>query len=392
MGISNKNLNPRRISPVRQRQIFGLIEAASNTPIIVLEDQLLTYCTQKHVFKRKVGLCIPNSNRIIMKCEHLSSYSPTGSMYDRVYPWLFLRAEERGFISPQSTRLIECSIGNAGAAFAHVARELGYKERSVILPSDIYRARIDQVSNWLGTDVVFSPKYIGPLGYIRLLEEMLTENRENRKLNCTTLRLYPVSKIRKVPIEPYTAFIQEVKASLRNLGHDEHIHTFVFGIGAGNTISNIGHCIKSQNLGGQVIVAEHVEQPFAYILKSGGTPPVGTTWSEFDHPATTIHGVPLSKLNLDLSVIDDVILTTRDQRDEGLMIANDILGLKAGRPTGTFLWSAIKHSETVENSNILVPIFDSIAKYSSGAWEPICGLDLMETQNSASLFGEMCYA
>ncbi len=390
MDISSDNSDARRISLSRRKQIFDLIKVVSDTPIIMLEDHLLSYYARGEVFRREVGLSVPNSNRIILKCEHLSSYSPTGSMYDRVYPWLFLRAEERGFISPRSTRLVECSIGNAGAAFAYVARELGYKERSVILPSDIYGARIDQVRNWLGTDVVFSPEYIGPLGYIRLLEEMLSENRKDRKLKRTTLRLYPISKIRKVPIEPYAAFFQEVKTSLRNLGHDDHIHSFVFGIGAGNTISNIGHCIKSQNLGGQVVVAEHAEHPFAHILKSGRTPPIGTTWSESDYPATTIHGVPLSKLNLDLSVIDDVILTTREQRDEGWMIANDILGLKAGRPTGTFLWSAIKYSERVENSNILVPIFDSIAKYSTGVWEPIYEPGFMETQKPASLSGVMC--
>lgn len=390
MDISNNNPNTRRISFARKKQIFALIEATSNTPIIVLEDQLLTYYARGEVFQQRVGLRIPNSNRIILKCEHLSSYSPTGSMYDRVYPWLFLRAEEHGFMSPESTNIIECSIGNAGAAFAYVARELGYNERSVILPSDIYGARIDQVRNWLGTEVVFSPEHIGPLGYIQRLENMLAENRKDRRLKRTNHKLYPVSKIRKVPIEPYAAFVCEAKLAIKNLGYNEHIHAFVFGIGAGNTISNIGHCIKSQNPKGQVVVCEHAENPFAKLLMSGLTPPIGTSWSEPDYPATTIHGVPLSKLNFDLSIVDNIVLTTRDQRDEGWMIANDILGLKAGRPTGMFLWSAINITTQMENSNILIPIFDSFAKYNFHKWNPVYELDLTPANNSISL-SEVAY-
>ncbi len=100
-------------------------------------------------------------------------------------------------------------------------------------------------------------------------------------------------------------------------------------------------------------------------------------WSEPDFPATTIHGVPVNKLSLNHSIVADamVLATTRDERDEGWAIANDILQLKAGRPTGMLLWGALQIAEETENSNILMPVFDSVAKYSRSSWQPIQELD-----------------
>lgn len=364
------------MSMKRRRQFFELIKAASNTPTVVLEDQLATFCTQQEVLHRSIGLGIPNNNRIILKCEHLSAYSPTGSLYDRLYPWLFLHAEQNGHIDPGGTDVIECSVGNAAAAFAHVARELGYKNYSAILPTDIYGARVDQVSNSLGANVIFSPERIGPLGYIKCLENILAENIRNIRFKKATRRLYPISKIRKIPVSPYAMFVNEAKSVLSLLGHDTHIDAFVFGIGAGNTVSKVGYCIKSQVPSGRVVVCEHSENPFAKLLLSGKHPPVGTPWSEPDFPATTIHGVPLSKLNLDLSVIDEVILTTRQQRDETWEIINRELCLQAGRPSGMVLCAALKTAERLVNSNILMPIFDSVAKYAPEVWEPVYDLSL----------------
>lgn len=365
-----------RISPARKRQIVDLIKATLNTPTVVLTDRRLTYCSPAGVHQRGIPLRIPHANRIILKCEHLSAYSPTGSMYDRLYPWLFLRAEELGTVSPETTDLIECSIGNAGAAFAHVAHQLGYPTPTVILPADIYDARIDQITSIPGTDIRFSPEKIGPLGYVRLLEDLLRERRSRTARRATGRRLHPISKIRKIPIEPYAIFVREAQATLAYLGYPTRIDSLVFGVGAGNTVSKVGACLKSQTPAGKIVVVEHAETPFLALTQRGITPPVGTSWSEPDYPATAIHGIPLDKLALDLHVIDRVLLTTREQRDEGWRIANDMLQLKAGRPTGYFLWGALRVAEETENSNILVPIFDSVAKYSWSEWSPIHSFDL----------------
>lgn len=381
-----------RISPARKRQIVDLIKATLHTPTVVLTDRRLTYCSPAGVYQRGIPLRIPHANRIILKCEHLSAHSPTGSMYDRLYPWLFLRAEELGVISPQATDLIECSVGNAGAAFAHVAHELGYPKPTVILPIDIYDARIDQIASIPGTDIRFSPEKIGPLGYVRLLGHLLRERRSRTARLATGRRLHPISKIRKIPVEPYALFVREAQSALSALGYPTHVDFLVFGVGAGNTVSKVGAVLKSQTPAGKVVVIEHAENPFLTLIQGDIEPPVGTSWSEPDYPATAIHGIPVDKLALDRHVIDRVLLTTRAQRDEGWRIANDMLQLRAGRPTGSFLWGALRVAQETENSNILVPVFDSVAKYSWSKWTPVHTLDLAQPTKAQLCGGHADYA
>lgn len=373
-SVDDQNWPPARIPSNRMAIYRKLLYSAANSPTIILENSSLLFYENGRFARKNIPISVPNSNRIILKCEHLSQYNPTGSLYDRLYPWLFVRAERAGIISPEDSDLIECSVGNAGAAFAYVARELGYKNYSVILPIDIYGARKDQIEHHLGAKVLFSPAKIGPIGYIEMLEQLLSANREQRRGKSPVGRLYPISKIRKIPMEPYAAIVREAQDALVSLNVPSKIDYFVFGVGAGNTISMIGKCVKSQSEYSQVIACEHAENPFVAHFKQGTEPPMGGSWSEKDYPATAIHGVPLSKLNLDLSIIDDVILTTRHERDNGLFIANTLIGLKAGRPSGMMVSSALKIAENSENSNILTTIFDSEAKYSE-VWKPIFSLD-----------------
>lgn len=377
IGGSIRRYPRSRITPARRRRIIELIEATLNTPTVILTDRRLTYFSHSGVHHREIPLRVPHANRIVLKCEHLSAYSPTGSMYDRLYPWLFLRAEELGVISPETTDVIECSVGNAGAAFAHVAHKLGYPNPTVILPADIYDARIDQITRIPNTHIEYSPERIGPLGYVRLLENLLTGRHSLAARRRTGRKLHPVSKLRKIPIEPYAEVFQEVKRDLATLGYSSQIDKLVFGIGAGNTVSQLGACIRSQDPPGDIVICEHEENPFAALIKVGISPPVNIPWSEPDYPATTIHGVPVNKLSLNHSIVADamVLATTRDERDEGWAIANEILQLKAGRPTGMLLWGALQIAEETENSNILMPVFDSVAKYSRSSWQPIQELD-----------------
>src|SRR5688572_25094453 len=63
---------------------------------------------------------VPNGNKIFAKEEY---QNPTGSHYDRVYPYLLYEAEKRGVISPSTTTIVENSSGNAGASAAWACRE-----------------------------------------------------------------------------------------------------------------------------------------------------------------------------------------------------------------------------------------------------------------------------
>lgn len=351
----------------RHRLYHRLLSRSAATPLCLLQENKLIYITDRIQIVREVDFWVPNSNRILLKLEHLQGFSPTGSLYDRLYPWLFLQAEELGHIRPGVTPVIECSVGNAGAAFCRTARMLGYDSATVVLPLDIYASRKQQLLE-LGAQLEYSPPQIGPIGYVRLLEEMVRDDwRRKGKFGRDLTRLYPVSKIRKVPNTPYSLLVEEVLRQLRlahkNIGCPKRIHSFVFGVGSGNAVSQVGSALKNRDPSTRVVVCEHEEAPFVSDLLSGTAPEMGGSWSEPDYPATTIHGVPLNKLSLDLSVIDHVIALSRFVRDEGWCITNDVLGLCAGRPSGLALMASLELATAVENENILTLIFDHAGKY-----------------------------
>lgn len=360
-------------SEERKKDLSELIRLTGGTPLLVTEANWAHVASQDGIGHWKMPFKIPNGNRIVLKLEHLTKYCPTGSGYDRVYPYLLKRAEEKGFISPENTRLIECSVGNAATAFCFAARFLGYKRYTVILPQDIYPARIDQVRQ-LGGRILFSPSGVGPYGYINLLQELLEKKKRLR--NGREFRLYPISKIRKVPQQPYRTLLDEVSQALCRLGFEDSIDAFTFGIGSGNTVSNIGRLLKDRyGPEVQVVVADFKERPFAKLLIKGLTPQIGGQWIDPDYKAATIHGVPLDKLNLDKKILSDAVLLSREDRDYALDIVNNKIGLSAGRGTATTFGATLQYARSVSNQTIFSLVFDSLAKYGTGKYNPLWDLD-----------------
>lgn len=306
------------------------------------------------------SLTIPNANRIVLKLEHLHRYNPTGSLYDRLYPVLLEFYTRSGVIVPGRTPLIECSVGNAGAAFAWACREAGFTDYRLILPADIYAPRVD-IARALGAHVLFSPPEIGPWGYVQMIENLAFRRVKDGPPRVS--RLLPISKIKNIPEAPYTQLVDEALGALSVFGKPRIDH-FVFGIGAGNTISLVGRSVKRRCRGSLVHCAEFKERAFASILRSGQRPPLGGCWVDPAYIAGTIHGVPLEKLNLDLSVIDTVRGYAHEERDAALVMLNDVLGIEAGR-SSALIWAGVWNLATrVRGQTIMSIIFDGMSKYS----------------------------
>lgn len=315
---------------------------------------------------------VPNNNRMILKLEHLTKYMPTGSLYDRLYDYLFQHYEANNYIVPGVTPLIEGSVGNAGAAFAYTARRRGYKNYTVLLPKDIFPARIDQIRQ-LGANVVLSPENTAEMGYVNMMEDMVRDAWRGRgKLKGDPERLFPVSKVLRIPNAPYAALVLEVIAALTDMGFPTSIDFFFFGVGAGNTISEVGRALKAKYRT-TVIAGEFQEYPFVALLKQGKRPSVGGPWPS-GQIAETVSGVPIEKLNLDMSIIDDVMGITASERDRGRKLANEDLGLFSGRPTGGLLHGVFEIANRVTDSNIFTIVFDSIAKYKE-SYKPLWDVD-----------------
>jgi cysteine synthase A len=80
-------------------------------------------------------------------------FGPSGSLKDRIYLWMFERAEARGDLTP-GMRVLECSTGNAGIACAFVAAVKGYS-CTVVMPEGMSEER-KKIMRAYGADLVFT--------------------------------------------------------------------------------------------------------------------------------------------------------------------------------------------------------------------------------------------
>src|SRR5438067_3812516 len=81
-------------------------------------------------------------------------YGPSGSLKDRIYLWMFERAEARGDLKP-GMRVLECSTGNAGIACAFVAAVKGYR-CTIVMPEGMSEER-KKIMRAYGAELVFTP-------------------------------------------------------------------------------------------------------------------------------------------------------------------------------------------------------------------------------------------
>jgi cysteine synthase len=331
----------------------------SHSPLLVLKGEKLTLIKDGKSKTIKSPIHIPNNNVLVLKLEYLRKYNPTGSLYDRVYARLIKQFEHNGLIVPGKTPLVECSVGNAGAAFARACMDAGYKDYRVIIPEDIYSPRINLIES-LGAQVIKSPKEIGPWGYVNKIEQLAFKRVKDgkRQESC----LIPISKIRRIPSYPYANLVHEVIYDLSLLEHKVP-DCFIFGVGAGNTISYVGQALKNANPKAHVVCAEFRERAFSSLLLKGRKVQEGGAWIDPEYLAGTIHGVPHEKLNLNLNIIDEVRSYPHDIRNSALQSLNNSLDLQAGR-TSAMAWAAMwDFANEVKGKVIFSIIFDGLDKY-----------------------------
>jgi cysteine synthase A len=83
----------------------------------------------------------------------LEWYGPSGSLKDRIYLWMFDRAEARGDLR-KGMRVLECSTGNAGIACAFVSAVKGYR-CTIVMPEGMSDER-KKIMRAYGAELVFT--------------------------------------------------------------------------------------------------------------------------------------------------------------------------------------------------------------------------------------------
>jgi cysteine synthase A len=310
-----------------------------------------------HEIKR---IKIPNNNRIFGIEEWKN---PTGSVFDRVYPVLFKEAESKKFIIPGITPVIEASTGNAGASFARCAKILSYNNCMVITHKDTPKSRTKQIEEF-GCKVIFSPSGEYARGYVKLLEEILKADKvQKRGVGQRYKKLRCITKINPIAKRPLYKLMEKTLDKLdQSFGISPDI--FVGVVGSGTTISGCGEYLKSVLSSLKIIVVEPNEMQIIFPLKYNGVMP---KIQRLNHNIYGISpfGLPLTKLDLNLDIIDDFFFLSKDQYKIGEIQLHQIEKKLVGRSTSLVFMACIELAKTVENKNILMFFYDPSWKYTN---------------------------
>ena len=295
---------------------------------------------------------ILNGNRIFAKEEY---ENPTQSTFDRVYPYLFRLAEEAGLIIPGVTPVIEASTGNAGASFAWCARELGYNNATVITHADTPEARVKQIKSY-GAKVIFSPAGEYASGYVRKLEQVLEEDKKSKgRVGEDLTRMYCITKINQGTNAPgLRRLVDEVYLKIGRIDY------FIQGVGSGTTISGIGRALRQRDSSTKVIA---IEPKYASVIRRFREGIISPIAERHELIGLGAAGLPPEKLDIDFSVIDDVISVT----DEDWRTGNDLLKQNEGKEVGRSSCAAFKvaldFAHKVRDKDILILFGDPAWKY-----------------------------
>jgi cysteine synthase B len=120
-----------------------------------------------------------NAERNNVILGKLEGNNPAGSVKDRPALSMFMRAEERGDISPGDT-LIEATSGNTGIALAMVAAILGYK-MILVMPENQSIERRQSMAAY-GAELILTPA-TGGMEYARDYAEQLQKDGKGKILD-----------------------------------------------------------------------------------------------------------------------------------------------------------------------------------------------------------------
>ncbi len=216
----------------------------------------------------------------------LESYSPGGSIKDRIALSMIEDAEKKGLIKPDTT-IVEPTSGNTGIGIALVCAVKGYK-CILTMPESMSLERIYILKNF-GAQIVLTPAVEGMQGAVAKAKEIVSKNKNAILLEQFNNPANPEIHRRTTAQEIINAFP----------GGASDIDAFVAGVGTGGTITGVGGILKSKNPSIKVIAVEPASSPVLSGGKAG---------------AHKIQGIGAGFIPsvLDKKIIDEII-TVRDE-------------------------------------------------------------------------------
>ncbi len=258
----------------------------------------------------------------------LESFSPGGSVKDRICLSMIRDAEEKGLIKKE-TVIVEPTSGNTGIGLALVCAVKGYK--LILTMPDTMSVERRHLLKRFGAELVLTPGSEGMKGAIAKAKEIAAENK-----NSFIPQQFANPANPKIHRETTAEEIWEAL--------DGHFDAFISGVGTGGTITGCGEVFKKKNPKIQVIALEPKNSP----VLSGGTPG--------KHKIQGI-GAGFVPDVLNRNVIDRVMLVDdQDAWKTSLELAARE-GILGGVSTGAACWAALQVARELGAGKTVVAIF-----------------------------------
>ena len=257
-------------------------------------------------------------------------YGASGSLKDRIYLYMFDRAERTGELKPGMT-VLECSTGNAGIACACISAVKGY--RCVIVMPDGMSEERKKLIRAYGAELVQTP------GAESDVDVSLQKLAEIRRADPDR---YWIPAQFDNPANVDAHYETTGPEILRDL---PDIDVFVAGLGTGGTLTGVGHFLKEK-------------KPDVKIVAS------------VPHPGDLVQGLRALEDGFIPPILDESVLDGRIVVDSNSSFAmtKELMekeAIFAGISSGAALKVALRVAERLDKGNVVALLADGGWKYLS---------------------------
>ena len=258
----------------------------------------------------------------------LESYTPGGSVKDRIALSMIEEAEKEGKLKPGST-IIEPTSGNTGIGLALVCAVKGYK-CILTMPESMSLERIYILKSF-GAEVVLTPATQGMEGAVKKAEELV--KKKKNAFMPQQFKNFANPKIHK------KTTAQEILTCMGG-----KFDAFVAGVGTGGTITGVGEVLKRKYPQIKIVAVE----PESSAVLSGKSPG--------PHKIQGI-GAGFIPEVLNRKVIDQVITVTDEEAYEMAQRLAKEEGIFCGISSGAACFASLKVARDLGRGKKVVVIF-----------------------------------